>query len=147
MHSALRSAASMRHKVIWTSSSNNIANAATTGFKESTAEFRGAVLGVADRRLSYTQIGNGVQLSQVEQQFSQGDIDTTGNNLDLALNGNGFFTVSAGRRHAIHARGFVSDQQDGFVVNSAGQYLQVYAADRQRRLQHHLADRPADLDR
>src|ERR1700690_2401294 len=73
---------------------NNIANSQTTGFKSSNANF--AELFATSNSAANTQVGNGVQLQQVEQQFTQGDINTTGNSLDLALSGNGFFTVSQG---------------------------------------------------
>ena len=105
--------------------SNNIANASTTGFKESTANFA-ELFSVSQTGVSGTEIGNGVSLSQVDQQFSQGDIDTTGNNLDLALNGNGFFVVSADGATQYTRAGSFQTNSDGFVVNSAGQYLQVY---------------------
>jgi flagellar hook protein FlgE len=106
--------------------SNNIANASTTGFKESTANFS-ELFSVSQTGVSGTEIGNGVALQQVEQQFSQGDIDTTGNNLDLALNGNGFFVVSADGATQYTRAGAFQTNADGFVVNSAGQNLQVYA--------------------
>ena len=105
---------------------NNIANSGTVGFKSSDAEFS-ELFSASAQGLSDTQIGGGVALSQVQQQFSQGDIETTGNALDLALNGSGFFTVSdAGATQYTRAGSFTTNA-DGYVVNSAGQYLQVYA--------------------
>ena len=73
---------------------NNIANASTTGFKSSNPQFA-ELFSVSPQGVSNTQIGDGVQLQAVQQQFSQGNIQTTGNSLDLALSGNGFFTVSS----------------------------------------------------
>jgi flagellar hook protein FlgE len=105
---------------------NNIANASTTGFKSSNSEFA-ELFSTSAAGVSSTQIGGGVQLSQVQQQFSQGDISTTGNSLDLALNGNGFFTVSNdGATQYTRAGSFTTNNQ-GEVVNSQGQFLQVYA--------------------
>ena len=63
-----------------------------------------------------TQIGNGVQLQQVEQGFTQGDIQTTGNSLDLALSGNGFFTMSQGGALQYTRGGLVPDQQQRLFV-------------------------------
>ena len=72
---------------------NNLANVATTGFKSSRAEF-GDLFASTQAGVSATAIGNGVAVSEVAQQFTQGNIETTGNNLDLAVSGNGFFTLS-----------------------------------------------------
>jgi flagellar hook protein FlgE len=105
---------------------NNIANSATTGFKSSNANFA-ELFAVSPQGVSDTQIGNGVQLQQVEQQFSQGDIQTTGNSLDLALSGNGFFTVSSGGATQFTRAGSFQTDANGEVVNAAGQNLQVYA--------------------
>lgn len=105
---------------------NNIANASTTGYKSSNSEFS-ELFSTSAAGVSNTQIGGGVQLSQVQQQFSQGDLSTTGNSLDLALNGNGFFTVSAaGSTQYTRAGSFTTNSQ-GDVVNAQGQFLQVYA--------------------
>jgi|SRR5579862_2822878 len=106
--------------------SNNIANSATTGFKSSTPQF-GEVFSASQQGLSTTQIGGGVSLTDVEQQFSQGNIQNTGNSLDLALNGNGFFTVSSGGDVQYTRAGAFQTNSSGFVVNAQGQFLQVYA--------------------
>src|ERR1700689_5840326 len=105
---------------------NNIANSATTGFKSSNANFA-ELFAVSPQGVSDTQIGNGVQLQQVEQEFTQGDINTTGNSLDLALSGNGFFTVSQGGAQEFTRAGAFQTDKNGFVVNAAGQNLQVYS--------------------
>lgn len=104
---------------------NNIANSQTTGFKSSRSNF--AELFASSTTASNTQIGNGVQLQQVEQSFSQGDISTTGNSLDLALSGSGFFTVSQGGADQFTRAGSFQTNSAGYVVNAAGQNLQVYA--------------------
>jgi flagellar hook protein FlgE len=104
---------------------NNIANSQTTGFKSSRSNF--AELFANSSKASNTQIGNGVQLQQVEQAFSQGDITTTGNSLDLALSGSGFFTVSQGGADQFTRAGSFQTDNKGFVVNAANQNLQVYA--------------------
>ena len=105
---------------------NNIANSATTGFKSSNSNFA-ELFAVSPQGVSDTQIGNGVQLQQVEQQYSQGDIQTTGNSLDLALSGNGFFTVSSNGADQYTRAGSFQTNSAGEVVNAAGQNLQVYA--------------------
>jgi flagellar hook protein FlgE len=104
---------------------NNIANSQTTGFKSSTANF--AELYANSTVASNKQIGNGVQLQQIEQQFGQGDIKTTGNSLDMALSGNGFFVVSQGGSQEFTRAGSFQTNNSGYVVNAVGQNLQVYA--------------------
>ena len=71
---------------------HNIANANTTGFKASRAEFAemvAASMGAGGGN----NYGIGVEVAAVAQQFSQGNVTVTGNNLDVAINGNGFFKV------------------------------------------------------
>ena len=104
---------------------NNIANSATTGFKSSTSAFA-ELFAVSPQGVSNTQIGNGVQLQAVEQQFKQGDIETTGNSLDMAISGNGFFTVSSNGADEYTRAGSFQTNANGEVVNDAGQSLQVY---------------------
>src|SRR5579871_6265777 len=74
--------------------SNNIANANTTGFKESAAEFAD-LYASSQSGVAATATGSGVQVAAVAQNFGQGTLTTTGNNLDLGLSGNGFFVVSS----------------------------------------------------
>ena len=71
---------------------HNIANSNTTGFKASRAEVAEMVasaIGSASGQSS----GIGVNVAAVAQQFKQGSITATGNSLDIAINGNGFFVV------------------------------------------------------
>jgi flagellar hook protein FlgE len=106
--------------------SNNIANADTTGFKQSVAEFSD-LYASSQNGVAADAIGNGVQVASVSQDFSQGSIETTGNNLNLALSGQGFFTVSSGGALSYTRSGDFTTNSDGMVVNPQGQVLQVYA--------------------
>ncbi len=105
--------------------SNNIANVNTTGFKESRAEF---VDVFASSLLSNTrtQVGNGVNTSDVAQQFNQGGVNATNNALDLAITGNGFFAIQpeldSSEVSYTRAGEFKLDDNN-FVVNSAGEFL------------------------
>jgi flagellar hook protein FlgE len=104
---------------------NNIANSQTTGFKQSRSEFAD-LFATSQQGVSTTQAGNGVKLASVAQQFSQGNIESTGNSLDLAVSGSGFFVLSNnGTRSYTRAGEFTTDNQN-FVVNQAGDRLQVY---------------------
>lgn len=104
---------------------NNIANANTTGFKGSRAEFAD-VYAVTGINLSATAVGGGARLVDVAQQFKQGDIQTTGNSLDLAISGNGFFVVDTGNGYAYTRAGAFHQDSSGNVVNAEGYKLQGY---------------------
>jgi flagellar hook protein FlgE len=103
---------------------NNVANANTIGSKESRAEF-GDMYATA---IGGTNIGIGVNLQAVTQQFTQGNISTTDNPLDLAINGNGFFEVSNGNQTLYTRNGQFQANKDGFIVSNAGNKLMGYPA-------------------
>lgn len=108
---------------------NNIANANTTGFKESRSQF-GDVYTSSIGGVSKTQPGAGVRIEEVAQQFNQGTLDMTGNNLDLAINGEGFFTMAnnpADVNSLVYTRaGAFEINKDGIVTNAQGQALLAY---------------------
>jgi len=111
---------------------NNVANAGTVGFKESTTQFADVYASSLAGSSSIAP-GIGATVSAIDQQFGQGNITTTGNPLDLAINGNGFFQIQRGSVTAftrdgnfqVDANGFVSsatgDRLQGYPVNAAGQ--------------------------
>ena len=105
--------------------SNNIANANTTGFKNSQAEFADVYASGAVN-LNTSTGGEGVRLVTAAQQFTQGDISTTSSPLDMAINGNGFFTMNSPSGVVYTRNGQFSEDQNGNVVSSTGQFLQVY---------------------
>ena len=104
---------------------NNIANSSTVGFKESRAEFAD-VFAVSQGGVSKTAIGSGVRLSAVNQQFTQGNIDFTGKNLDMAISGDGFFILNDGGAPVYSRAGNFEVDRNGTVVNNQGHSLQVY---------------------
>ena len=106
--------------------SNNIANSNTTGFKQSVTEFSD-LFAASQNGVASDAIGNGVQVAAVAQDFAQGSIQTTGNNLNLALSGTGFFTVKDSNGVGFTRSGDFSSNSDGLVANPQGQVLQVYA--------------------
>jgi flagellar hook protein FlgE len=107
---------------------NNIANASTTGFKSSRAEF-GDVYATSVLGGGQNPIGNGVRLQSVSQRFTQGSVAFTENELDLAVNGNGFFVVrSQGEQFYTRAGAFGLDRE-GFVTSNTGARLQGFPAD------------------
>jgi len=106
---------------------HNIANAATNGFKQSRAEFAD-IYANSIQDVSTTSAGRGVRVSRVAQQFSQGNIDFTSSNLDLALNGEGFFTLADASGNTSYTRaGAYTVDRDGYVVNHTNERLQVFA--------------------
>lgn len=105
---------------------NNIANVNTTGFKESRAEFAD-LFSSTSYGLSRNAVGAGVRLTNVAQQFSQGNIDQTGRSLDLAVEGEGFFTMSMNGARVYSRAGNFQTDNNGFVVNPQGARLQVFA--------------------
>ncbi len=106
---------------------NNIANSNTSGFKASRAEFAD-VFAVGSTDFRSNQVGNGVRLSKIAQQFAQGNISFTDSSLDLAVNGTGFFTLHDPSGYAYTRNGSFSVDRDGFVVSDKNQRLQVYPA-------------------
>ena len=107
---------------------NNIANANTTGFKKSRAEFSD-VYAATSLGVGSNTPGAGVNTSRVAQQFSQGTVDFTGNALDLAINGNGFFMLDDNGSPVYSRAGSLGLDRSGYVVNSKNQKLIVYSAD------------------
>lgn len=104
---------------------NNIANANTTGFKGSRAEFAD-IFAVTGLNLNSTAVGSGTRLQDVAQQFTQGDIQTTNNSLDLAISGNGFFAINNGSGVTYTRAGDFQKNQNGFITTPDGSRLQIY---------------------
>lgn len=113
---------------------NNIANAGTIGFKSSRAEFAdvyaSSILGNGKN-----QSGSGVLLTQISQQFNQGNINYTTNPLDMAINGNGFFQVSNNGALSYTRAGYFGTDTQGYIVDGNGYNLQGYTIDANGNLQ------------
>lgn len=119
--------------------SNNIANSSTTGFKESRTEFAD-VYAASSLGTASNAIGAGVNVAAVQQKFTQGNISFTNNNLDLAINGDGFFRLSDGGSIVYSRAGAFGVDRSGYVVNSSNQRLTVYAADSAGNITGALSD-------
>ncbi|HEY4969541.1 MAG TPA: flagellar hook protein FlgE [Steroidobacteraceae bacterium] len=104
---------------------NNIANADTVGFKESRAQFAD-VYAAGAVNLNNSVIGQGVRLSSTAQQFTQGNISTSSSNLDLAISGDGFYTLKDANGYVYSRNGQFGEDKSGNVISSTGQALQVY---------------------
>lgn len=118
--------------------SNNIANASTVGFKQAKAHF--ADMFAASLQTSASnQVGIGVNVPAVMQQFTQGNISSTSNPLDMAINGEGFFGMtstsdvssaasSATTSYAASPKTYSRNGQfhldkNGYVIDDAGRGL------------------------
>ncbi|HWH82429.1 MAG TPA: flagellar hook protein FlgE [Burkholderiaceae bacterium] len=110
---------------------NNVANANTVGAKASRAEF-GDMYATA---ISGTNVGIGVNLQAVTQQFTQGNITTTDNPLDLAINGSGFFEVSNNGTTLYTRNGQFQANKDGFITTNTGMKLIGYPASKDGTIQ------------
>jgi len=109
--------------------SNNIANVGSNGFKKSRAEF-GDIFGSTP--LQAKSVGVGTLTKSITQQFSQGNIATSSNSLDMAISGQGFFALQAGgnAQQTVYTRNGAFNVDDtGFIVDSNGQFLLGYPVD------------------
>lgn len=104
---------------------NNIANVGTTGFKSSRTEFAdlyaASMLGTGRNA-----VGSGVITQSVSQQFTQGNLTSTGRSLDLAISGNGFFMVSDNGSRLYTRNGSFNTDASGYIVDGSGNRLQGY---------------------
>jgi flagellar hook protein FlgE len=119
---------------------NNVANSSTVGFKESQAQFAD-VYASSMAGSSGGQAGIGVRVATVAQQFTQGNITTTNNSLDMAISGSGFFrmdnngsiTYSRNGQFQLDKNGYIVDNQGnkltGFLPNAAGVIVATTPAD------------------
>jgi flagellar basal-body rod protein FlgG len=115
---------------------NNIANINTTGYKRARAEFTDLLYqversaGVPTRGGEEVvpegaRIGLGVRTAAVRTTHIQGTLDQTGNDLDLAINGNGYFQIQGGAGEILYTRDGAFNKngqgqivtQDGFLVD------------------------------
>jgi flagellar hook protein FlgE len=109
---------------------HNIANVETTGFKKSRVEFADIVIGSAYSNPKLIQ-GIGATIEAIGQNFALGPIEQTGSALDLAINGDGFFTTRAGvtgQTYYTRNGSFVMDEQ-GYVHDGENNRLQVFPVD------------------
>lgn len=107
---------------------NNVANANTVGFKQSQAQFAD-VFASSMSGAGTSQVGIGTQVAAVAQQYTQGNISSSNNPLDIAINGNGFFRMSNNGAVTYTRNGQFHLDKGGYIVNSSGLRLTGYVAD------------------
>ena len=110
---------------------NNLANVTTTGFKRSRADFQdlfydtlqapGAASANGATLPAGVQVGHGTRLAAMSRVYTQGDRTNTGRNLDLAIDGEGFFQLQRPGGETVYTRdGSFQLDRDGTIVNAQG---------------------------
>lgn len=107
---------------------NNISNAGTIGFRRSRTLFSD-VYAASALGTSSNAIGAGTKLNAVRQEFTQGAINAADSNLDLAINGNGFFRMDDNGSTVYTRAGAFRLDKDGFITNSNLQKVTGFQAD------------------
>jgi flagellar basal-body rod protein FlgG len=114
--------------------SNNLANVNTTSFKKSRAEFQDLMYQTLNQAGSETaggdqiptgiQVGMGTETLGVQKMFMQGDFQQTKNELDIAIEGKGFFKVVSNDEELYTRAGNFKLNSDGNIVTANGDKLQ-----------------------
>jgi len=118
---------------------NNVANASTVGFKGAQAQFADVYASSIGGGM---QSGIGARVATIAQQFTQGNITTTNNSLDMAVSGNGFFRLSNNGSIVYSRNGQFQMDKDGYVVTSQGYRLTGFLPNALGQI---VATAPADL--
>ncbi|HYV35264.1 MAG TPA: flagellar hook-basal body complex protein [Gemmataceae bacterium] len=116
---------------------NNLANMNTTGYKSQNIQFsdliyqtlRGATqtVGGGVGGVNPEQVGSGVQVASITANLQQGSLETTGNELDMALQGNGYFVVNNGVQNLFTRAGAFGVDSTNFLVDPAtGAHVQRF---------------------
>ncbi|MCK4388851.1 MAG: flagellar basal-body rod protein FlgG [Desulfobacterales bacterium] len=113
---------------------NNLANINTNGFKKSRPDFQdlmyqtlriaGATTIGGNQIPTGIQIGLGTRLSGVQKLFTQGDYNQTSNELDMAIEGKGFFKVVNNDEEVYRRAGNFKLDSEGYICTSDGDRLQ-----------------------
>lgn len=107
---------------------NNIANASTVGFKSSVTHFAD-VYANSLAGSGASQVGIGTTTSAIQQSFTQGNITTTNNPLDISINGGGFYRMSSNGTITYSRSGQFHLDKDGSIVDDRSRSLTGYPAD------------------
>src|SRR5919198_2130938 len=107
---------------------NNVANANTVGFKEGGAVFAD-VYANSLAGGGGSAAGIGVAVTGIQQNFSQGNVSTTSNPLDVAINGAGFFRLDTNGTIGYSRNGQFHLDKDGYIVNTTGSKVTGYGVD------------------
>ncbi|MGC6508912.1 MAG: flagellar hook protein FlgE [Myxococcota bacterium] len=108
---------------------DNIANVNTIGYKQNRASFSDAFPLTTGTINGPAKIGTGANVAGITSVFAQGAIQSSGNALDMAINGNGFYAVKGGDQTFYSRAGEFFLDDNGFIVTPQGYQLQGYLAE------------------
>lgn len=107
---------------------NNVANSGTVGYKASQAQFAD-VYAASLSGAGSSQTGLGTKVTMIVQEFTQGNVSSTNNPLDVAITGKGFFRLSNSGEITYSRNGQFQLDKSGYIVSSAGLRLTGYQVD------------------
>nr|BFD60871.1 flagellar hook protein FlgE [Bdellovibrio sp. CKG001]BFD64284.1 flagellar hook protein FlgE [Bdellovibrio sp. HM001]BFD68476.1 flagellar hook protein FlgE [Bdellovibrio sp. HAGR004] len=119
---------------------DNIANANTTGFKASRAEFQDIISKNLKGILGGNQIGRGVKIGAVNPILTQGNIDATEKVTDLAISGDGYFKVKGSDGESYTRDGSFHFDREGYLVTNDNQKVQGFATDEKGNIVNKMTD-------
>jgi flagellar hook protein FlgE len=111
--------------------SNNVANVNSTSFKKSRTNF-GDIFSAAPMQTTSQVAGQGTRINGIQQQFTQGTIETTDKTLDLAITGESFFTVRTPpptSQISFTRNGAFQLDENRFITDTTGARLQALPVD------------------
>lgn len=120
--------------------SDNIANANTTGFKASRAEFQDIVSKSLKGILGGNQIGRGVKIGAVNPILVQGNVDATEKTTDLAISGDGYFTLRGSDGESYTRDGSFKFDKEGYLVTNDYQRVQGFSTDEAGKIINKVGD-------
>ncbi len=119
---------------------DNIANANTTGFKASRAEFQDIISKNLKGILGGNQIGRGVKIGAVNPILTQGNIDATEKVTDLAISGDGYFKVKGSDGESFTRDGSFHFDREGYLVTNDNQKVQGFSVDEKGNIVNKMTD-------
>jgi len=119
---------------------DNIANAGTTGFKASRAEFQDIISKSLKGIQGGNQIGRGVKIGAVNPILNQGNVDSTDKVTDLAISGDGYFVVKGSDGQTFTRDGSFHFDREGYLTTNDNQRVQGYMSDDSGRIVNKMAD-------
>lgn len=119
---------------------DNIANANTTGFKASRAEFQDIISKNLKGILGGNQIGRGVKIGAVNPIITQGNVDSTEKVTDLAISGDGYFKVKGSDGESYTRDGSFHFDREGYLVTNDNQRVQGFESDEKGQIINKVSD-------
>ena len=120
--------------------SDNIANANTTGFKASRAEFQDIISKSLKGVLGGNQIGRGTKIGAVNPILTQGNVDSTSKTTDLAISGDGYFVLRGSDGESYSRDGSLHFDKTGFLVTNDNQRVQGFRSNEDGTIINKLVD-------